>query len=162
MTETEALLAARALLADVTPLRTDCGRCCGAACCAPDEDGQGGMLLFPGEEALFRGRAGFRIVANDAVFPGGRLLLCNGTCDRAERPLACRMFPLLPHREKGAVMDRRGWAVCPLMSCGKRGLSAAFVDAVAQAGKKLYACPAHAAFLDALHTFNAQLTLFSR
>ena len=26
MTETEALLAARALLADVTPLRTDCGR----------------------------------------------------------------------------------------------------------------------------------------
>ena len=67
MTETEALLAARALLADVTPLRTDCGRCCGAACCAPDEDGQGGMLLFPGEEALFRGRAGFRIVATGAA-----------------------------------------------------------------------------------------------
>ena len=120
------------------------------------------MLLFPGEEALYRGRAGFRIVANDAVFHGGRLLLCDGTCDRAERPLACRMFPLLPHREKGAVMDRRGWAVCPLMSCGKRGLSAAFVDAVAQAGETLYACPAHAAFLDALHAFNAQLTLFSR
>ena len=39
MTETEALLAARALLADVTPLRTDCGRCCGAVCEMDKETG---------------------------------------------------------------------------------------------------------------------------
>ena len=49
----EAVLEARRLLECVTPLKTDCGRACGGACCQPDEDGQGGMLLFPGEEALY-------------------------------------------------------------------------------------------------------------
>ena len=49
----EAVIRARDLLSDVTPLKTDCGRICGGACCQPDEDGQGGMLLFPGEEGLY-------------------------------------------------------------------------------------------------------------
>ena len=48
----DAVLRAREMLMDVTPLRRDCGGVCGAACCACDEDGQGGMLLFPGEDAL--------------------------------------------------------------------------------------------------------------
>ena len=53
MNRIEALLAARAVLEDVTPLKGDCGRVCGGACCEPDEDGKGGMLLFPGEETLY-------------------------------------------------------------------------------------------------------------
>ena len=35
----EAVMAARDLLEQVTPLRTDCGRYCGGACCLSDEDG---------------------------------------------------------------------------------------------------------------------------
>ena len=46
----DAILRARALIGPLTPMITDCGALCGAACCQPDEDGQGGVYLFPGEE----------------------------------------------------------------------------------------------------------------
>ena len=93
----EAVMRARELLQTLTPLRRDCGGVCGAACCAPDEDGQGGMLLFPGEEALYQPLpAGFSLRQDDGVLPGMLLLTCGGVCDRALRPLACRMFPLTP------------------------------------------------------------------
>ncbi len=153
----DSVIAARALLESVTPLRRDCGRACGAACCRGDEDGQGGMLLFPREEALYRPLPdGWRIQPYDAVVPGGRLLICDGQCDRRMRPLSCRMFPLLPTRT-GAKMDRRAWAVCPLMESGRRGLNPDFVEAVARAGSILYAHSAHAAVLDALHAYNERL-----
>lgn len=156
----EPILAARKLLENVTPLKRDCGRACGAACCQSDEDGQGGMLLFPGEEALYASLPlGWTIEPNDAVTPGGRLLICDGRCERSMRPLSCRLFPLLPTRT-GARMDRRAWAVCPLMESGKRGLDPDFVRAVEQAGQLLYAHPAHAAFLEALHRYNEQLKMF--
>ncbi len=155
----ETVMAARALLESVTPLKGDCGRVCGAACCQSDEDGQGGMLLFPGEEALYAELpAGWRIEADEAVTPDGRLLVCDGRCEREDRPLSCRLFPLLPTRT-GARMDQRAWAVCPLMESGKRGLNPDFVRAVERAGQILYAHPAHAAFLDALHAFNEQLKM---
>ena len=151
---------ARALLAGVTPLRIDCGRVCGGACCQSDEDGQGGMLLFPGEEQLYqRLPPGWRIIRDDGVREGALLLICDGTCDREMRPLSCRLFPLLP-TPAGCRMDRRAWAVCPLMESGKKGLQPAFVQAVAEAGKALYACPAHEQFLNALHAFNQRLTEF--
>ena len=86
----------------------------------------------------------------------GRLLTCLGRCDRKTRPLACRLFPLLPARD-GARLDRRGWAVCPLMEYGKAGLRKDFVQAVVQAGQILYACPRHAEFLEALHAYNRRL-----
>ena len=57
-------------------------------------------------------------------------------------------------------MDRRAWAVCPLMEWGKAGLSKEFEDAVAEAGKTLYACPAHAEMLDAIHDYNQKLKQF--
>ena len=43
---------AYAILGERTPMLNDCGLLCGAACCQPDEDGQGGVHLFPGERAL--------------------------------------------------------------------------------------------------------------
>ena len=46
-----AVKAARELLKDLTPLKTDCGRLCQGACCQGDEGT--GMLLFPGEDALY-------------------------------------------------------------------------------------------------------------
>ena len=154
------VIAARELLESVTPLRQDCGRYCGGACCESDEDGQGGMLLFPGEEALYETLPeGFSIRADDAALPGMKLLTCDGICERENRPLSCRLFPMLPTRT-GAKMDRRAWAVCPLMESGKRGLNPAFVEAVKEAGKVLYACPEHAAFLDAIHAFNERLKEF--
>ena len=156
----EAVLKARKLLDSVTPLKTDCGRTCDGACCQPDEDGQGGMLLFPGEDALYADMPkGFSIRKDDAVLPGLKLLTCEGTCNREDRPLSCRLFPMLP-TPTGAKMDRRAWAVCPLMASGKRGLNPDFVQAVKDAGAILYACPEHAAFLDALHAYNERLKDF--
>jgi len=156
----ECVLEARHLLEHITPLKTDCGRCCGGACCQPDEDGQGGMLLFPGEEALYRPLPeGFSLARDDSVWPGASLLTCEGTCQREQRPLACRLFPLLPS-PGGARLDQRAWAVCPLMESGKRGMNPAFVAAVAQAGETLYRQPELKAFLEALHAYNERLKAF--
>lgn len=151
MNAVDALLAARALLAEVTPLRGDCGRLCGAACCEslPGEREATGMLLFPGEAALYEGAEGFRVVRS----PAGELLICSGRCDRTQRPLSCRMFPLLPVlRDDGvrAVRDERAKAVCPLWQAGKNGLSPAFVEAVRRAGELLRENPEQRAFLQRL------------
>ena len=35
------------ILGDLTPLKSNCGKLCGAACCESDETGENGMLLFP-------------------------------------------------------------------------------------------------------------------
>ena len=160
MTPLDAVVTAREMLSQVTPLRFDCGRVCGGACCRSDEDGQGGMLLFPGEEALYRDLpTGFALKSNDQVIPGGRLLICEGTCDRSARPLSCRLFPLLP-TEGSPCLDQRAWAVCPLMAYGVKGLRSEFVSAVQAAGRILFSCPEHRAFLSALHAFNRRLTEF--
>ncbi len=149
-----ALLAARALTAAVTPLSTDCGRVCGHACCQPDETGRGGMLLFPGEEALYRGLAGFAVTRTDLMGAPALLLTCNDHCQREERPLSCRIFPLLPVLREGrvgVVRDRRGYEVCPLLPSGLGGFRTDFVEAVRQAGEALARVDAHRCFLNRLH-----------
>ena len=150
----EALLAARALTEAVTPLRADCGRACGHACCQPDETGRGGMLLFPGEEALYRDKAGFAVSRDSSLGIPALLLTCGGSCDRTERPLSCRIFPLLPKWKDGrvrVVRDRRGFEVCPLLPSGLGAFDPAFVDAVRAAGEALYRVDAHREFLDRIH-----------
>ena len=94
MSEIHAVLAARELLENLTPLKTDCGRLCRGACCQGDE--ATGMLLFPSEEALYEGCAFARVVPTDFSLGGtpAQLLVCDGRCDRKNRPLACRLFPL--------------------------------------------------------------------
>ena len=94
------------------------------------------MLLFPGEEEGYRGRPGFTLRPAEA----GMLLVCSGNCDRSERPLGCRLFPLLPLlREDGVkvAMDLRARAVCPLARQGKSALREDFVQAVRQVGNIL-------------------------
>ena len=132
----ENLLRARRLLNGVTPLKTDCGRCCGAACCQESEEEQIGMLLFPGEEELYLGREDYTVIP----LPRGNLLICGGTCDREERPLSCRIFPLLPvirGDEVKTVTDLRAKGVCPLARQGKSALDPEFVHRVQEVGELL-------------------------
>ena len=145
----DALRKAREQLAEVTPLKTDCGRVCGARCCRSLEEEETGMLLFPGEEAEYAGKPGWKLRETQA----GTLAVCSGSCERNERPLACRLFPLLPVIRDGAVkvaVDQRAKAVCPLLRQGIRGMDPSFTDAVREAGKILAEDPAERKFLELL------------
>ena len=142
---------ARALLNSVTPLHTDCGLLCGHACCLPDEDGQGGVYLFPGERAL---TGDWGAIIPSEMLPGvpADMLICQSMCDRDLRPLACRFFPLTPIKRKSGAwsvrMDRRAFALCPLCPHGTTGLNPAFVQAAKQAIALIAADPEGAAFLE--------------
>ena len=96
------------LFENCSPLKADCGLICDKRCCHGDENT--GMLLFPGEETSLTVRE----------INGRRLAVCGGICDRAERPLSCRIFPFFPViNEKGKIEvtpDYRGLAVCPLIT----------------------------------------------
>lgn len=103
------------ILSDVTPLDFDCGLLCRSKCCKGSM--QDGMLLFPGEEKRFENLSGF--VINDTQY--GKTLVCNGSCDRNTRPIACRIFPLFPYvtqNENGCrisvLNDVRALNYCPL------------------------------------------------
>ena len=152
-----AVSAAREKLKNVTPLKRDCGRICGARCCRPLEGENTGMLLFPGEAEAYAGKDGF-VVRKTAQ---GDLLLCSGVCDRNERPLSCRLFPLLPViGDDGGirvVTDLRAKAVCPLARQGKSAMDPAFIDAVREAGEILARNDEQAVFLDLLAEEQEQL-----
>ncbi len=143
----DALRKAREMLETVTPLKTDCGRVCGARCCRSLEGEETGMLLFPGEEACYAGKPGWKLRKT----PSGTLLVCPGDCARDERPLACRIFPLLPVIRNGEVKvaaDQRARAVCPLLKQGIRGMDPAFAEAVREAGKILTEDAAQRTFIE--------------
>ena len=145
----KALEKAREATAEVTPLKTDCGKVCGARCCRSLESEETGMLLFPGEEEYYRGKPGWTLRETEA----GILAVCSGSCERSERPLACRIYPLLPVlREDGvkAAADQRAKAFCPLLRQGLKGMDPAFTGAVREAGKALAGDPRQRAFLKAL------------
>lgn len=136
----EILTLAREKLAEVTPLSRDCGALCEAACCSPDEDGLGGMLLYPMEEAFYRDLPEGFVIADDRALHGSRLLTCEGFCERGDRPLACRIFPLMFVEKNGQLdvsLDPRAWPVCPLMPSGMEGLKPAFVNAAREAAALL-------------------------
>ena len=145
----DALFSAREKLNYVTPLKRDCGKVCGARCCRSCEGEETGMLLFPGEEALYRDQEGWRILDTAA----GKMVVCSGVCDRDERPLACRMFPLIPVIREGkirAAVDRRARVVCPLARQGIRAMDPSFTEAVREAGEVLAADEAQCRMLEAL------------
>ena len=123
------------LLRNVTPLDFDCGKICQGKCCKGDE--KTGMLLFPGEETL--------IDPNISIYKnenGESLAVCDGTCDRNMRPLACRIYPLFPviknHNGEEYVepeFDVRAVG-CPLLT-GGYGVSNRFLRSVKRVGKYL-------------------------
>jgi len=150
MKHIETIMEARRLLESLTPLRSDCGALCGAACCKSDEDGQGGVYLVPGEEALYQSVDWARL--NPCMLEGSdtHLFLCEGRCERSLRPFGCMIFPLTPvRREQGwsVRMDWRAWAVCPLMRCGKKGLDPEFVLAAKRSVQKIASAPGGEEFL---------------
>jgi len=111
------------LLEDVTPLLVDCGQLCSHACCV-SEDEEAGMYLYPGEASLYKTADApwLRIETSDFLYgPSDKktpIAICDGTCDRALRPLSCRIFPLIPYlKEDGKpeiIIDPRAKAMCPL------------------------------------------------
>ncbi len=110
------------LFDDITPVPADCGALCDKACCRGDD---GGMYLFPGEERVYSLLKPDWITIEDSDFTYNfegkqknvKIAFCNGTCDRYQRPLACRIFPLTPYFKDGkisVITDPRSKAVCPL------------------------------------------------
>ena len=148
MTTLEAVKEARDLLENVTPLTTDCGKLCDAACCKDDPNDEGsvaGMLLFPEEEKLYKGQDVWMELVDSPLLLDGSpvpLLICNLPCPRRKRPLACRLFPLTPYVKNDKLtlrMDVRANPVCPLCASGKAGLNPEFVEKVKEALRILWA-----------------------
>ena len=126
------------LLEDVTPLYADCGQLCGKACCMGD--GRTGMLLFPNEETTLE------VIEEN----GRRLAVCNGKCDRSERPLSCMLFPFFPVEDGGIqiAVDYRGINVCPMVMHNRDiQFNKRFMRHLRVAGKILWSDPECAAFM---------------
>lgn len=120
------------ILGELTPLRVDCGQLCSGACCKGDSSI--GMHLFPFEESVLK-------VTEDKE-TGVRLAVCDGTCDRTKRPLACRIFPFFPTvDDRGKVYaeaDMRAYRLCPLVShIDEVEFDKRFLRALKKAGKLL-------------------------
>lgn len=154
MSAISSVLAARELLNTLTPLKTDCGRLCQAACCQGDENT--GMLLFPEEETLYEDCSFAKVLPLDYTLGStqAHLLVCHRRCEREMRPLACRLFPLfLKFKEDGVTklrMDVRAKSVCPLTDYGIKSLDPEFKQAVRKAYDSLLEDEICAAYLKAL------------
>ncbi|MBQ2967572.1 MAG: hypothetical protein IJE10_05590 [Clostridia bacterium] len=146
-----------ALLQDVTPLKKDCGVLCDGICCK-DSDEPAGMLLFPGEEQLLKDVSFAEVIDSNCEYGEtgvAKLMLCKGQCDRALRPLACRIFPLLPYRHKGEklqiIMDPRAKGMCPLArSLQPEQLEPLFSECVRQIAYRILQLKDGAEYLDML------------
>ncbi len=119
------------IMNDVTPLTVDCGVLCGCACCKGDDNT--GMILFPFEETELETK-----LTSD----GSILAVCDGSCDRNKRPLACRIFPFFPtiddRRKIFVELDYRAQRVCPMVEhCDELLFDPKFFKAVKKVGKLL-------------------------
>ena len=132
MKKEDVILSCYSILRRRTPLDFDCGKLCGGKCCKGDDST--GMILFPGEENLID--ENIKVVRSENGF---NLAVCNGTCDRNKRPLACRIYPLFPlyNKDTGEVRvipDFR--ADCELFKNPVK-LNKDFIRGVRRAGKML-------------------------
>lgn len=132
------------VLGNLTPLRGDCGRACNKACCEGDKDGDG-MYLFPGEEEMYEKLPQWASISEtDFEYAPGKfapLFSCDGVCERNERPLACRIFPLTPYVDKNGAMkvivDPRSGGMCPLSGLHVEDFEQKFTEAVMRVGELL-------------------------
>lgn len=110
------------LFDNITPIKADCGMLCDKACCKGDD---AGMYLFPGEERVFSLLNPDWIEIEDSDFTYSlhgkekhlKIAFCKGGCDRYQRPLSCRIFPLTPYLKGGkleVITDPRSKTVCPI------------------------------------------------
>lgn len=119
------------IMGELTPLTVDCGVLCGCACCKGDD--KTGMLLFPFEESKLN------VTVTDEE---NRLAVCDGTCDRSKRPLACMIFPFFPTiDDRGKIyveLDYRAERLCPMIDhCDELLFDPKFLKAVKKVGKIL-------------------------
>lgn len=105
------------ILQTLTPLSQDCGKLCNKSCCQ-GRDPESGMYLYPEEDELQAQNSFLKILTVDFSNYQCALAVCNGECQRTRRPLACRVFPLVPYLSlKNNLilkMDPRAIAICPL------------------------------------------------
>ena len=161
------------ILDKTTPLRFDCGKLCGRACCqnlpAGEEAGEdSGMYLFPGEEKALQAASFLNIIPVDFEFsPDSSIFLatCKGQCDRNLRPLACRIFPLAPYLTPKDIlvirMDPRAIPICPLAGEPDRNnLHPDFVNAVRKACRLLTGDSQIKAFITGLSRIFNELDRF--
>lgn len=154
MSSLSAVLSARAALSDLTPLLTDCGRLCGFACCKGDE--QTGMLLFPGEEALFAPCAFGRVIPAHFELAGRRRISLSATARAAAKtarwPAACFRFSCISKKTARRTSNSTSAQKpsVPLCDYGIIGLRTEFVAAAKTAYAALMEDDECAAFLRAL------------
>ncbi len=137
--ENRALREAYERLYHKTPLGFyNCGRICDGLCCRGDSQG---MWLFPYEEELFRNKEGFELCETEGNY-GYPMVVCKGECNREERPLACRIFPLFPlvYEENGkiqieVIFDPRA-GMCPLIK-GDKAIDKSFIKEIRMATRYL-------------------------
>ena len=111
------------LFDDITPIKADCGKLCNKACCKGEDCG---MYLFPGEKKVYDmlkpewakiEYSDFTYKYNEKVIKTP-ILFCDENCDRYQRPLACRIFPLTPYISKEGrlkiIKDPRAKKMCPV------------------------------------------------
>ena len=136
-------------IGEKTPMESDCGALCSAACCFTDEDGQGGVNLLPGEEAQLQNIDWGKIDRDPHM--DAPMLMCTDMCEREIRPFLCRIFPLCPVTGKSGRwtvrMDARARAVCPLTRTGLNGLDPEFVRGCVKAVRIIAEDPEGEAFL---------------
>ena len=118
------------LLNMVSPVDDDCGRLCGSACCTSGEEDMG-IYLLPGEEALLEDNRDWFDWSfqspEECGFPESwtehvAFIRCKTPpfCRRAERPIQCRTFPLMPYLTEDGDLemiydDRELPYLCPLI-----------------------------------------------
>ena len=111
----------------------------------------------------------WRLEESQIVLPGTsgplKLLVCNGRCSRNFRPMACRMFPLLPWMDRhGRIRvrpDLRAYALCPLLSDpASPPISATFAEAVRSAFELASVLPGTRLLLESLNTEASLLRKF--
>lgn len=129
------------IIGEESPLGIDCGKLCNKACCAVTDEITG-MYLFPHEKELYKKLPVWaKMYDTDFVYNGkdaADLFTCNGKCKREQRPLSCRIFPLIPYAHRGEkmqlVMDIRGKGMCPLATAlSMEELEESFVKKVKKA-----------------------------
>lgn len=156
MADPRLLAAARAILADVTPLPFDCGTLCGHRCCT-DFAPNVGVYLLPGEIELFDGSEDWlswklhntRDYEFAPAWEKHRhiwFMQCHRLCQREKRPFECRTYPLVPYLHPDGTLEMRyaPWAygVCPLADrYPLAALQPAFVEAARRAWELLLQDP---------------------
>ena len=111
------------LFDNCTPVKADCGALCSSACCKGEDSG---MYLFPGEKKVYSllnpdwikiEKSDFKYKFN-GMEKSVYIAFCKGICDRYQRPLACRIFPLTPiigvSGKLDIIIDPRSKSLCPL------------------------------------------------